>query len=86
MKPVHRLCTLASMFSLMSPLMLMTFTYLAIGLATTSLAWAGMSDEIEMAIGFDLEDEDDRPALRSLVTVLFVMTWPVLLAEVLRKR
>jgi hypothetical protein len=86
MKPVQPACTLRTMVSLMSPLMLMTFTYLALGLATTSLAWAGMSDEIEMAIGFDLEDEDDRPALRSLVTVLFVMTWPVLLAEVLRKR
>lgn len=86
MKPVKAGCTLRTMVSMMSPLMLMTFTYFALGLATTSLAWAGMSDEIEMAIGFDLEDEDDRPALRSLVTVLFVMTWPVLLAEVLRKR
>jgi len=74
------------MLSLMSPLMLMTFPYLVIGLGTTMVAWAGMSDEIEMAIGFDLEDEDDRPALRSLVTILFVITWPVLLAEVLRKR
>lgn len=70
----------------MSPIMLMTFTYFVIGLGTTMLAWAGMSDEIEMAIGFDLEDEEDRPALRSLVTFLFVITWPVVLAEVLRKR
>lgn len=70
----------------MSPMMLLTFTYLVIGLGTTMLAWSGMSDEIEMAIGFDLEDEGDRPALRSLVTLLFVITWPVLLAEVLRQR
>jgi hypothetical protein len=70
----------------MSPVMLLTFTYLVIGLGTTTLAWSGMSDEIEMAISFDLEDEGDRPALRSLVTLLFVITWPVLLAEVLRKR
>jgi len=66
--------------------MLMTFAYLVIGLATTMAAWAAMPDEIEMAIGFDLEDEDDRPVLRSVVTVLFVISWPVLLAEVLKKR
>ena len=49
-------------------------------------AWVQMPDEIEMAIGFDLEDEEDRPVLRYLVTVLFVISWPVLLAEVIRKR
>ena len=70
----------------MSPAMLMTFAYLAIGLGTTITAWASMPDEIDMAIGFDIEDEEDRPALRYLVTVLFVISWPVLLAEVLRKR
>ena len=71
---------------IMSPVMLMTFAYLVIGLGTTMAAWVQMPDEIEMAIGFDLEDEEDRPVLRYLVTVLFVISWPVLLAEVLRKR
>ena len=71
---------------LMSPLMLMTFAYLAIGLGTTVAAWASMPDEIEMAITADLEDEEERPALRYIVTVLFVLSWPVVLAEVLRKR
>ena len=71
---------------LMSPVMLMTFAYLAIGLGTTMAAWASMADEIDMAIGFDLEDEENRPMLRYLVTVLFVISWPVLLAEVLKKR
>jgi hypothetical protein len=70
----------------MSPVMLLTFAYLAIGLGTTIAAWAQMSDEIDLAIGFDLDDEEDRPALRYLVTVLFVISWPVLLAEVLKKR
>ena len=76
---------LSPMFA-MSPIMMMTFTYFVMGLGTTMLAWNGMADEIEMAIGFDLDDEEDRPVLRSLVTVLFVITWPVVLAEVLRKR
>ncbi|HEY4221332.1 MAG TPA: hypothetical protein VGO62_08310 [Myxococcota bacterium] len=74
------------MITLMSPMMMMTFAYLAIGLGTTMAAWVAMPDEIEMAIGFDLDDEEDRPALRYLVTVLFVISWPVLLAEVLKKR
>ena len=72
--------------SLMSPMMLMTFAYLAIGLGTTISAWASMPDEIEMAIGFDLDDEADRPALRTLITIVFVISWPVLLAEVVKRR
>lgn len=71
---------------LLAPPLLMVFAYLVIGLGTTITAWASMSDEIEMAIGFDLDDEEDRPALRTLITVLFVITWPLLLAEVIRKR
>ena len=70
----------------MSPVVLMTFAYLVVGLATTMIAWASMSDEIEMAIGLGLDDEDDRPAYRTAVTIMFVITWPVLLAEVLRRQ
>jgi hypothetical protein len=70
----------------MSPPILMVFAYLVVGLATTMLAWVQMPDEIDMAIGFDLDDEEDRPALRTIVTLLFVISWPVLLPEVIRKR
>lgn len=70
----------------MSPLVLMTFCYLVVGLATTIMAWMQMPDEIEMAITMDLDDEDDRPLLRSFVTVMFVLTWPMVLAEVIKKR
>ncbi len=70
----------------MSPIMLLTFAYFVIGLGTTMLAWPSMADEIEMAIGLDLDNEEDRPAMRALLTLLFVITWPVVLAEVLRKR
>lgn len=70
----------------LAPPVIMVFAYLVIGLGTTMVAWASMPEEIEMALGFDLEDEEDAPALRSLVTVIFVISWPVLLAEVIRKR
>jgi hypothetical protein len=68
------------------PIILMTFVYLVVGLATTTVAWMQMPDEIEMAITLDLEDENDRPFMRGFVVVMFVLTWPMLLAEVLRKR
>jgi hypothetical protein len=70
----------------LSPIALMTFTYLVVGLATTIIAWAQMPDEIEMAITMDLEDEKDRPLLRGFITVMFVLSWPMVLAEVFRKR
>lgn len=70
----------------MSPIMVMTFAYLCVGLVTTIGAWANMRDEIEMSISADLDDESDRPALRTLVTLVFVMTWPLVLGDVLRRR
>lgn len=65
---------------------LLVFAYLVFGLGTTIVAWASMPDEIEMAIGMDAEDEAQLPMLRTLVTAMFVLTWPVLLVEVIRKR
>jgi hypothetical protein len=71
---------------MLSPPMLMTFVYLTLGLATTTAAWYSMADEIELAISLDLEQDDHVPTFRILVTVVFVLCWPVLLAEVMRKR
>lgn len=65
---------------------LMTFAYLVIGLGTTIAAWVCMPDEIEMALAMDVDDQDQLPIMRSLLTAVFVLTWPVLLVEVIRKR
>lgn len=67
-----------------SPLTIMTVAYLMVGLCTTTLAWVHNGDDIEMNIL--LEDEDDRPMMRSVLAVVFVLTWPLLLAELLKKR
>lgn len=67
-----------------SPLTVMTVAYLMVGLATTTLAWVHNGDDIEMNIL--LEDEADRPMLRSVLAVVFVIAWPLLLAELLKKR
>jgi hypothetical protein len=64
----------------------MTFSYLVVGLGTTIAAWAHMPDEIEMAISLDLDDEADRGLLRGFITVMFVLSWPMVLAEVMKKR
>ena len=71
---------------MLPPIVLLTFVYLVVGLATTTVAWMQMPDEIEMAITLDLEDEKDRPFMRGFIVVMFVLTWPMVLAEVLRKR
>jgi hypothetical protein len=71
---------------LMPPIVHLTFLYLMVGVATTAIAWARMPDEIEMSIDMDLDDEADRPVLRSFVAFMFVISWPMVLAEVLRKR
>lgn len=62
----------------------MTVAYLCVGLFTTTLAWVHNGDDIEMNIL--LEDESDRPMMRSLLAVVFVLAWPILLAELLKKR
>jgi len=65
------------------PLSLLFF-YLVLGMITTSSAWAVMPDELETAIGMEVE-EDDRPALRMFLTVLFVLAWPFLLVDLIRR-
>jgi hypothetical protein len=71
---------------MLPPIVHLTFLYLMVGVATTAIAWARMPDEIEMAISMDLDEEEDRSLLRGFVAVMFVISWPMVLAEVLRKR
>ena len=69
---------------LASPLTIMTVAYLLVGLTTTTLTWVHSGDDIELSIL--LEDEEDRPMMRSVLAVVFVLAWPILLAELLKKR
>ncbi len=65
---------------------LASFLYLLFGMGTTSVVWLAMPDEIEMAISLDLEDESERPILRFLITVFFVLGWPLVLLEVMNRK
>ncbi len=59
------------------------FFWLVLGMITASSAWASMPEEIESAIG--LEEEDMQPALRVFLTVVFVLAWPIVLVEMIRR-
>jgi hypothetical protein len=51
--------------------------YLVLGMGTSLAMWTGRQDEIEMAMTLDLDDEDDRPLFRALLTLFFVLAWPL---------
>lgn len=59
------------------------FFWMVLGMATTMSVWITMPDEIESAIG--MEDEDMQPALRVFLTVVFVLAWPLVLVEMIRR-
>ena len=60
------------------------FCYLVLGMITTAVLWDQMSMEIEMAIG--LEEDEAQGFLRLFLTVIFVLAWPLVLWDVLRRQ
>ena len=65
-----------------SPLLL-TFLYLVLGMITTGALWSQMELEIEMAI--DLEEDQDPAVFRVVLTALFVLVWPLVLYDIIRR-
>jgi len=63
-----------------------SFLYVLLGMGTTTAVFVQMPDEIELALSLDVEDEAERPLMRFLLTVFFVLGWPIVLYEVTRKR
>jgi hypothetical protein len=57
--------------------------YLMLGMVTTGFLWSQMALEIEMAIG--LEDDDTQGPLRLVLTIVFVLAWPLVLYDVLKR-
>ena len=70
----------------MSTALLFVVSYLVLGMVTTTALWIGMQEEIEMAISLDLDDEGDRPAFRSLLTLVFLFGWPIVIWDVVRNQ
>ena len=66
--------------------LLMLVAYLVLGMGTTTALWTGNRDELDMAIGFEVDDEDDVGVFRLLLTVMFVLVWPVVFWDAFSKR
>lgn len=64
--------------------LIVCFVYLMLGMITTTSVWVTMPEEIEMAIG--LEEEEIQPALRVFLTIVFVLAWPAIVVELVKKR
>ena len=64
--------------------LLFSFCYLICGMITTAVLWSQMSLEIEMAIG--LEEEEAQGFLRVFFVIIFVLIWPLVLWDVLRRQ
>ena len=60
-----------------------SFLYVLCGMITTAVLWSQMSLEIEMAIG--QEEDEAQGILRVFLTIIFVLAWPLVLWDVLRK-
>jgi len=66
--------------------LLMLVAYLVLGMGTTTALWTGNRDELDMAIGFEVDDEHDVGVFRLLLTVMFVLVWPVVFWDAFSKR
>lgn len=56
---------------------LFLIAYVVLGMGTTTALWSGMQDEIDLALGLELDDDDNIPVMRMLLTVFFVLAWPL---------
>lgn len=64
---------------------LFLIVYLVLGMGTTTAMWTGKQDEIEMAMTLDLDDEDHRPLFRMVLTVFFLLAWPLVVFDAFGK-
>jgi hypothetical protein len=72
----------------MSLPILFSATYLVLGMVTTATLWAQMEPEIEMAL--DLEEsevgEEMKGPMRLMLTLLFVLFWPVVIYDFMSRK
>lgn len=62
------------------------FAYLVLGMGTTTALWSGLQDEIDMALGLELDDDDDLPAMRMVLSIFFVLAWPLVFWDAFSRR
>jgi hypothetical protein len=60
--------------------------YLVLGMGTATAMWAGNQDELDMSLGMELDDAEDLPAMRLLLSVFFVFAWPLVFWDAFSRR
>ena len=63
--------------------LIFSFCYLVLGMISTTALWSHLQEEIEMAIG--LEEDETQAGLRLFLMIVYVIAWPVVLYDVIRK-
>ncbi|MDP2343376.1 MAG: hypothetical protein Q8O67_20630 [Deltaproteobacteria bacterium] len=66
--------------------LLVFLAYLLLGMGTTTALWSSSQDELDLAISMELDDEADHPLFRMLLTVFFVLAWPMVFWDAFSKR
>jgi hypothetical protein len=64
---------------------LFVVVYLVLGMGTTTAMWTARQDELEMAMTLDLEREEHRPLFRLLLTLFFLLAWPLVVFDAFGK-
>jgi hypothetical protein len=64
---------------------LVLVVYLVLGMGTTTAMWTAKQDEIELAMALDLESEEQAPLFRFLLTIFFLVAWPLVLFDAFGK-
>jgi hypothetical protein len=60
--------------------------YLVFGMGTATAMWAGNQDELDMSLGMELDDAEDLPAMRLLLSVFFLFAWPLVFWDAFSRR
>ena len=61
------------------------FCYLFMGMIATMALWGQLSDEIDLSIEMEESEVEAQGALRMFITVVFVLAWPVVVSDVIRR-
>ena len=68
--------------------MIVSATYLFLGMLTTALLWVQMEPEIEMALDMEESEvgEEMKGPMRLMLTLLFVLFWPLVVYDFMARK
>ncbi len=60
--------------------------YVVLGMGTTTALWSTMQDELDLALSLEFDDDEHIPAIRLVLSVLFVLAWPIVFWDAFSRR